>query len=175
MVVGDLRDLLAELPLPRPDDQPANADAVRIGDRSGVVEVRAQVGEVEVRVEGQFLCDHERCDEHDARASVGGEAAREIEPVLGLGSAEERHDDVAVADGPRAPGKAAEATPRGKPDPHRRSWYGTLVRTTFGSKKSSRLMYRARWLWSARRQPRVTSSGMSSNTVVSPSAVSPRR
>jgi len=119
MVVGDLRNLLAERALAGTDDDPAHADAVRVGDRGGVVEALAQLGEVEVRVERQLLRDHERSDEHDARAAVGGQAAGEVERVLGLVAAEQRDDDVPVADRPRATREAAKAATRGKPDPHR--------------------------------------------------------
>jgi hypothetical protein len=111
VVVGDLRHLLPERALPRPHDHPPHADAVRVGDRSGMVEAFAELREVEVRVERQLLCDHERRDEHDARAAVGGQAAGEVDPVLRLGATEERDDDMAVADGSRAAREAAEAPP----------------------------------------------------------------
>ena len=50
-----------------------------------------------MRVERQLLVDEQRRDEDDARATVGGEPAREVERVLGLRPAEQRHDDAAVA------------------------------------------------------------------------------
>jgi hypothetical protein len=80
--------------------------------------------DVEVRVQRELLRDDERRDEHDPRAAVRREAAGEIERVLGLGAAEERHDDAAVPDRRRAPGEAvrlpaerAEVRPA-----HHRSW-----------------------------------------------------
>jgi hypothetical protein len=50
-----------------------------------MVERRPELGEIEVRVERQLLRHHQRRDEHDARAAVGSEPAREVERVLGLG------------------------------------------------------------------------------------------
>ena len=130
-----------------------------------------------MRIERKLLRDDERRDEYDARAAVGGEATGEIERVLGLGPAEERHDDAAITDGRSAPGEApglpvecAEIRPA-----HHRSWYGTLARMTPGSRSRSRFTYSAFWLCRIRRQPRVTTSGMTTRTAVSSSAVRSRR
>lgn len=139
MVVGDLRDLLSEPAFARPDDHAPHANAVCVGDRGRLIEVLAQLGEIEVRVERQLLLDDERRDEDDAGAAVGGEAAREVERVFRLGQPEQRHDDVAVAHGRGAAGDSAQLPAGGKSQSHRRRWYGTLVRMTFGSKSSSRL------------------------------------
>ena len=99
MVVGDLGDLLPEPAFAGPHDHAPHADAVRVGDRRCLVEVLAQLREIEVRVERQLLLDDERRDEDDTGAAVGGEAAGKVERVLGLGEPEERDDDVPVANG----------------------------------------------------------------------------
>jgi hypothetical protein len=126
MIVRDLRQLAAERSLPRPDDPAAGADAVRLRDRRGMAERGAQSGDlrIEVRVEGQLLRDEERRDEDDARAAVGGEPAREVERVDGLGAPEERHHDRPVADGGRAAGEALRATADGADvrPAHQSSW-----------------------------------------------------
>ena len=88
VVFGDLGQLRAERPLTRAHDLPADAHPVRVGDRSGVIELAAEMRDVEVRVERELLRDDERSDEYDARAAVGGEAAREVERMLGLRQAE---------------------------------------------------------------------------------------
>jgi hypothetical protein len=74
--------------------------AVRLGDRRGGSEPIAErlMLTVEVCVQRQLPRDDERRHEHDARAPVGGQSAGEIECVLGLGAAEQRH-----ADAPRPP------------------------------------------------------------------------
>jgi hypothetical protein len=103
-------------------DQTADADPVGVCDRRRVVERRLQGPDlvVEVRVERELLGHDERGDEDDARAAVGGEPAREVEGMLGLVPAEQRHDDRAEM-------------------PDHKTWYGTLARITPGSKRSSRL------------------------------------
>jgi hypothetical protein len=103
---------LGELPpegtLARADDAPRGGHAVRLGDRRRVRERAAEgldLG-VEVRVQRELLGNDERRDEHDPCAAVRREAAGEIERVLRLGAAEERHDDASVPDRRRAPGEA---------------------------------------------------------------------
>lgn len=88
MVVGDLGDLLPDPACAGPDDHAPHAHAVRVGDRRRLVEVLAQLREIEVCVERQFLVDDERRDENDAGAAVGREPAGEVEGVLRLGEAE---------------------------------------------------------------------------------------
>ena len=109
MVVRHLRKLAAEGALARADDVPAGTDAVRLREGRRLVERRAELPQllVEVRVEGELLRDDERRDENDARAAVRGEAAGEVERMLRLRPAEERDDDVPVADGDRAAGEAS--------------------------------------------------------------------
>ena len=158
MVAGHLRELAPERAVARPDDGAVRAHPVRLGDRGRLRERLAEgldLG-VEMGVERQLVRDDERCDEDDARTPVGGEPAGEVERVLGLGAAEERNDDAAV------------------PEPSHSSWYGTLARMTPGSSRRSRLTYRARWLCSSLRHPRVTSSGMTRRTSVPGSAVRSR-
>ncbi len=126
MVPRHLGKLAPEGALARADDARRRGHAVRLGDRRRVRQ-RAAEGlrlDVEVGVQRKLLRDDERCDEDDARATVRREAAGEIEGVLGLGAAEERHDDAAVADRRRAPGEpvrpsaeCAEVQPA-----HHRSW-----------------------------------------------------
>ena len=126
MVVGDLGELGSERAFARPDDAPGHADAVRISDRGSMVEPGAQLRQlgVEVRVEGQLLRDDQRRDEDDVGAAVGGESAGEIDRVLGLLAAEQRHDDAAIANRGRAareaPGAATDEAKVGKP--HRKIW-----------------------------------------------------
>ena len=95
---------------------------------------------VHVRVQRQLALDHERRNEDDAGASVGGETAGEIERVLGLLPVEQRHDDAPVGDRARpareASGAMVEEAYVG--DLHRSSWYGTEARITCGSTSSSR-------------------------------------
>jgi hypothetical protein len=122
-VLGDdAGELVSERSFTRADDQAADADPVGVGDRRRVVERRLQGPDlvVEVRVERELLGHDERSDEDDARAAVGSEPAREVERVLGLVPAEQRHDD------------RAEMLDHS-------TWYGTLARITPGSNRSSRL------------------------------------
>ena len=84
MVVGDLGDLLPEPAFARPHDHASHADAVRVGDGRCLVEILAQLQEIEVRVQRQLLLDDERRDEDDAGAAVGREPAGEVEGVLSL-------------------------------------------------------------------------------------------
>jgi len=179
VILRHLGELLAEGTLARADDPADSGDAVRLGDGRRVLERPAERLDLalEVRVERQLLRGDERGDEDHARPAVGGEATGEVERVLGLGAPEERHDDAAVADGGRAPGEAAGravecAQVRAL---HHRSWYGTLARMTPGSSSRSRFTYSAFWLCRSLRQPRVTTSGMTTSTAVSSSAVSSRR
>ena len=136
MVVGDLGDLLPKPAFTRPHDHAPHAHAVRVCDCRRLVEVAAQLRQIEVGVDRQFLLDEERRDEDDAGAAIRREAAREVEGVLRFGETEERDDDVAVAKRDRSPRESPNV---GTPEPHRRRWYGTLVRMTLGSKSSSRL------------------------------------
>lgn len=122
MAAGDLRQLAPERAVARADDGAMSAHSVRLGDRGRLRErlaERLDLG-VEMGIERQLLRDDERCDEDDMRAPVGREAAGEVERVLGLGAAEDRHDDAAVAEQPHS------------------SWYGTLARMTPGSSRRSR-------------------------------------
>jgi len=101
-------ELPPEGALARADDAPRRGHAVRLGDRRRVRE-RAAKGFrlcVEMRVQRKLLRDDERRDEHDPSATVRRQAAGEIERVLGLDAAEERHDDAAIPDRRRPPGDA---------------------------------------------------------------------
>jgi len=122
----DARDVLAEAPRPRAHDLPPHADAVRERDGSGRLELLVQLEEpaVHVRVQRELALDHERRDENDARAPIGGETAREIERVLGLLPVEERHDDAAIGDRARPAREAARA-------PVERSEVGKLHRMSW--------------------------------------------
>jgi len=179
VILRHLGELLAERALARADDPADRRCAVRLGDGGRVLERPAERPDLvlEMRVERQLLRGDERRDEHDSCAAVGGEAAGEVERMLGLRPAEERHDDAAVADGGRAPSEAAGLAAEGAQvrAAHHRSWYGTLARMTPGSRSRSRFTYSAFWLCRSRRQPRVTTSGMTTSTAVSSSAVRSRR
>jgi hypothetical protein len=126
VVVRDLGELDPERALARSDDAPRDADPVRVGDRGGVVEPDAELRQlgVEVRVERQLLRDDQRRDEDDVRAAVGGETTREVERVLGLPAAEQRHDDAAITDrGGTAREAARAATNQAKIGKlHRKIW-----------------------------------------------------
>jgi len=144
MVGRHLRELCAERAVSGPGDAPVRGHAVRLGGSGGVRESLAEHGSlfVEVRVKGKLLRHDERRDEHDVGAAVRGETAGEVEGMLGLASAEQRHDNAAVADCRRSPGEPARTAAKGgkvRP-PRHRSWYGTLARMTPGSRSSSRLM-----------------------------------
>jgi hypothetical protein len=122
----DARHVLREAAGPRADDLPPHRDAVRTGHRGGGLEPFPQAGEptVHMRVQRQLALDDERRDENDAGPAVGGEAAGEIERVLGLLPVEERHDDAPVGDRAR-PAREAARTPMEHLDvrhPHRRRW-----------------------------------------------------
>lgn len=142
MLGGDAGDLLTEAPRPRKHELQPDADAVRAGDRRRRLEALLHIGEpvVQVRVERQLALDDERGDEKDAGAAIGGEAAREVEGMLGLLSVEQRHDDAAIGDRARpareSPGSMVEDVEIR--DLHRSSWYGTDARITCGSTSSSR-------------------------------------
>jgi hypothetical protein len=100
--MSDLGEVGSDLAVARPDDAAAHADAVRLGDRGRPVECNAKRPDLlgEVGVERQLLRHDERRDENDVRAAVGREPAGEVERVLGLGAAEKRHDDAAIAEPP---------------------------------------------------------------------------
>jgi hypothetical protein len=114
VLVDDLGEIVSERALARADDAAADADTVGVGDRRRVVERGLQCRELglEVRVERQLLRDDERCDEDDAGAPIAGQAAGEVERMLGLGATEQRDDDTAVADRRGPPGEAAGAVPQ---------------------------------------------------------------
>jgi len=126
VVARHLGELAPEGALTGADDPSGGGDAVRLGDGGCVRERGTERRDlaVEVRVERQLLRDDERRDEHDPRAPVCGEAAGEVERVLGLGAAEQRHDDAPVADRCRAACEPAGlATERSDARPaHHRSW-----------------------------------------------------
>jgi hypothetical protein len=123
---GDAHDVLAEAPGSRAHDLPPHADAVRARHGGRGFEPLRDAGEpaVHVRVQRQLALDDERRDEHDPCAAIRGEAAGEIERVLGLLPVEERHDDAPVGDRAR-PAREAARTPMEHLDvrhPHRRRW-----------------------------------------------------
>ena len=127
VVVGHLGELDAEGALTGAHDLPAHSDAVGLRDRGRVIELFLQLVDLapEVRVQRELLIDDEGRDEDDARTAVRCEAAGEIDSMLRLGPAEERNDDVPVADGRRSPRQPPEA-PAGDPETcgqlHRRIW-----------------------------------------------------
>jgi hypothetical protein len=109
VVLGHLGELAAECAVARPHDPPTYAHTVGVCNRRRPVEGGLQVADLarEVRFEGQLLRNDERRDEHDVRSAVGGEAAGEVEGMLGLGAAEKRNDDAAISDRCRAPCETA--------------------------------------------------------------------
>jgi hypothetical protein len=123
---GDSCDVFPQAPRTRADNLASHAHAVRGRHRGGVVEALLQVGEraVHVRVDRQLTLDDERGDEDDLGPAVGGQAAGEIERVLGFLEIEQRHDDAPVGD--RAgPAREASRPAMQEPDvgqPHRSSW-----------------------------------------------------
>jgi hypothetical protein len=110
---SDARDVLAEGPRPRPDDLPPDRDSVRARYRGRRLEPLLQLGErtVEMRVQRQLALEHCRRDEHDARATVGREPAREDERVLRLLLIEERDNDAAIGNRLRPQREAPGAPP----------------------------------------------------------------
>ncbi len=142
MLGCDAPDVVTEAPRPRADDLQPDADAVRAGDRSRLLEPFLEAHElpVEVCVDRQLTLEDGRRDEDDPRAAICGEAAREVEGMLGLLAVEQRHDDAAIRDRAR-PTLEATCPPTEDPEirhPHRMSWYGTDARITLGSTSSSR-------------------------------------
>ena len=126
MVGGDLGNLASERTCARADGATMGRDAVRLGDGRRLVERSAQLAQldVEVGIQRQLLRDDERRDEDHPRAAVGGEAAGEVERMLGLAPAEERDDDRPVADGDGAAREALRPAAEGvdaRPA-HHRSW-----------------------------------------------------
>ena len=77
------------------NDEARRRYPIRLGDRGRRSERSEErfLFAVEMRVERQLPRDDERRHQHDPRAPVGRQAAREIERMLGLVAAEERHDD----------------------------------------------------------------------------------
>jgi hypothetical protein len=126
MLRRDAGHLVTEASRTRAHDLPPDGDAVRAGHRGCRVEPLLQVGQpaVHVRVQRQLTLDHERRHEDDAGPPVGGEAAGEIERVLGLLPVEQGDRDAAIGDRARPacemPGTAVEQAYVG--EPHRRSW-----------------------------------------------------
>ena len=79
---------------------------------------------VEVRVEGELPLDEQRRDEDDPGSALGGEAAGEVERVLRLLPAEQRHDDAPEAGRGSAPDEPADTALQCLEigPPHRSSW-----------------------------------------------------
>jgi hypothetical protein len=122
----DPRDLVAEAPRPRADDLAPHRHAVGARHRGRELEPFLQAHElpVEVRVQRQLALEDGRCHEHEARPTVGGEPAREVERVLGLLPVEQRHDDRAIRDRARPACEAARAAVKSAwvRKLHRMSW-----------------------------------------------------
>jgi hypothetical protein len=139
---SNARHVLAEAPGPCPHDLAPDADAVRARYGRRGLEPLPELAEpaVHVRVQRQLALDDERRDEDDAGVAIGREATGEIERMLRLLPVEQRHDDAAVGDRARPP-REAPRTAMEEADVgqlHRKSWYGTEARITFGSTSSSR-------------------------------------
>jgi len=123
---GHARDFFAEASRPRPDDLPAHRDAVGGGEGGRRLEPLLQLdeGAVEVGVQRQLALQDGRRDEHDARAAVGRQPARENERVLGFLLIEQRDDDGAVGDrlGPQCEAPGAPPQLHDVWPSHLRSW-----------------------------------------------------
>jgi hypothetical protein len=126
VVVRDVGEIGPDLAVARPDDAPPRADSVRLGDRGGPVERRAQLRGLlaEVRIEPQLLRHDEGSHEDDVSPAVGREAAGDVERMLGLVPPDERHDDAAVANGRGPAGEPVGAAAGGAEvrPPHRMTW-----------------------------------------------------
>jgi hypothetical protein len=126
VLCGDAGDVLAEAPRSGAHELQPDADAVRAGDGSRVLEPFLECHElaVEVRVDRQLTLEDGGRDQDDPGAAIGGEAAREVEGMLGLLPVEQRHDDAAIGDRAR-PASEAARTPVEDPEVrhlHRMSW-----------------------------------------------------
>ena len=139
---SDANDFLAEAARARADDLPPDVHAVGVRHRGCGVEPLLEAHElpVEVRVDRQLPLEDGRRDEDDAGAAIGREPAGEVDRVLRLLSVEQRHHDRPVGDRAR-PARESSRTMVEEPyagELHRRSWYGTEARITFGSTSSNR-------------------------------------
>jgi len=143
VVLDHVGDLPAECSGARAEDSTARADAVGVRDDLRGVEPALQLCGLgaEVRVQRQLAVDQQGRHEHDACATIGGKPAGEIERVHGLVSLEQGDEDAPVPDRLGPAGEAAHSLPYAREVGalHRRSWYGTEPRMTFGSNRSSRL------------------------------------
>jgi hypothetical protein len=104
-----LGQLASESALACPDDPPAHAHAVGVGNRRSTVESGLELADLtfEVGVEGELLWHDEGRDEHHPCSAVRGETAGQVQSVLGLRAPEERHHDAPVADRRRTPRETA--------------------------------------------------------------------
>ena len=138
----DAGDLLPEAQRARADDLLPHADAVGGGDRGRGLEPVLERPElaVEARVERELELDDERGHEDEASSAIGRHPAGQIDRVLRLLPREQRDDDAPVRDRAGPPGHASRAAAQ-RSDVrmlHRRSWYGTDARITWGSNSRSR-------------------------------------
>ena len=136
---------------------------------------------LELCVQRQLLLDDQRRDEDDVGAAVGGEPAREVEGMLRLGAAEQGDDDAAIAR-PRPCGAQGAGRGAARPGPGRATrasaeqLVGNARENHVGLEEEQALdVERALIVQRDGASPRVTSSGISTSTVVSPSAVRSRR
>jgi len=85
-VLGGVGDGASELPGPCAHDLPVRADAVALGKRplAAELDTERRFLTVEVSIERQLPVDKERRQQEDARATVGGKPAGQVQRVTGV-------------------------------------------------------------------------------------------
>ena len=110
-VLGGIGDGASELARPGAHDLSMRADPVALGERPLAAQLDTQCAflTVEVSIEGQLPVDEERRQQEDARPTVGGKPAGEVQCMAGVLLVEQRNDDHAVPAG-EAASRSAETT-----------------------------------------------------------------
>lgn len=94
-VFGGRGDGASQLAGPSAHDLPVRADAVTLGKRPLAAELDTEhlLLAMEMGIERQLPLDEERREQENARATIGGEPARQVQRVPGVLLVEQRDDN----------------------------------------------------------------------------------
>ncbi len=110
-VLGGIGNRASELAGTRAHDLSVRADPIALGERplAAQLDTKNLFLTVEVSIERQLPVDEERREQEDARTTIGGEPASQVERMAGVLLVEQRDDDHPVSAG-KAAGCSAETT-----------------------------------------------------------------